>query len=208
MTSVQKDTRKTPPERHSIFFILENILFLQLTQIENSSNYFDESGFVYSPNNSKNTKNSYFRCKYSNKKNCYARVIVKNGHFKKAILTHKHSHAASKLALCKTKVDKKMENECKLNEFLTTCEIYFNVRDKIDADDVEYIPNRKSYGYFVHRRKRRNAPKISISFQEFEDSINDEKYRQRYKVLLLDTIGIVCYYKCYFITMYLYRRHK
>lgn len=86
-------------------------LFLQLTQIEDSSNYFDEAGFVYSSNNSKAQKNLYFRCKYSNQYKCNARAIVKGDDLNNATLTQKHTHSVIKTDLCKSKLDKKIGNQ-------------------------------------------------------------------------------------------------
>lgn len=110
-----------------------------------------------------------------------ARLIVKDSDFKNATLTKQHQNLPSKLELCKTKCDKKIDRVCNERKFITTREAYLDVRKNIANDEVQYLPERKSYASRVHRIKRKFEPKIPHSFEEFEELINDEKYKKRYR---------------------------
>lgn len=110
-----------------------------------------------------------------------ARVIVKDSNFKNATLTKQHQHLPSKLELCKTKCDSKIDKVCNERKFITTRDAYLDVRTTIANDDVQYLPERKSYASRVHRIKRKFEPKKPHSFEEFEELINDEKYKKRYR---------------------------
>lgn len=157
-------------------------IFLQLTQVEDSNNYFDEDGFVYSPNNTKASKNMYFRCKYTNSLKCRARVIVDEDNFGNAKLTQKHCHLPSDVKLCKTKMDKKVDKICRDRKYITARAVYLLARNDTPADEVDNAPDRQSLSVRVHRRKKEFEPKLPHSFEEFDEFINDEKYKQRYTI--------------------------
>lgn len=135
---------------------------------------------MYTVNTSNNTKNLYLCCKYRAQHKCYARVIVKDGNLNNACLKKKHEHLAFKTELCKSKVDKIMKKICNENNHWTAREAYCKARESLHENDVNYIPARKSYGTFVHRMKKKFEPKIPHSFEEFDEFINDEKYKKKY----------------------------
>ena len=73
-----------------------------------------------------------------------------------------------------------MNKICNEEKFVTTRVAYLNVRKTISNNDVPYLPPRKSYGSFVQRRKRKFQKRIPHNFEEFENYINDEIYKERY----------------------------
>lgn len=107
-------------------------------------------------------------------------MIVKDGDFENAIMTQVHSHSASKVLLCKTKTDKKINKICDDNKFITARLAYNKARERTAPDDIPYMPDKTQYHSFVHRKKRKYEPNIPYSFEEFEKFINDEKYKERY----------------------------
>lgn len=130
-----------------------------MTQIEDSTNFFDEDGHVYSRNNSKTNKNLYFRCKYANGLRCMARVIVEGENIGNAKLTQPHNHSPSKERLCKSKVDKQMGKICNERKFVNAREAFRVVRETVTGDDVNHLPDPNSCNSFVRRRKRKHEQK-------------------------------------------------
>ncbi|KAJ6634286.1 hypothetical protein Bhyg_16432, partial [Pseudolycoriella hygida] len=151
---------------------------IRLIPIDGSSNYCDEEGFIYSSNITKTNKNFYYRCKYINGYKCNARVIVKNKDFETTTLTQNHQHSASQIDLTKTKFDSKMNKICNDRKFVTNREAYMEARENTSDGDLQNLPERKSYASFVQRRKRKFEPRIPYNLEDFESSVNDEKYKQ------------------------------
>lgn len=155
---------------------------IKLTQIESSINYFDEHGYVYSRNNSKKLKNLYFRCKNSVLLNCPARAILKNRNpgDSEGYLTKKHSHLPNDCLLQKSKFDKILDDVYQSNKFKSSQDIYLEARKKITTADQLNTPGSTSYSSFLHRRRRKNIPKIPRTIDEFENLINDDQFKQQY----------------------------
>lgn len=154
---------------------------IKLNQIENSDNYFDDHGYVYSRNNNKNLKNLYLRCRNSKLFRCPARAILANKNTGDGSMTKKHNHLPDKELLQKAKFDKILDGVYQSNPFKKSREMYLEARRKISAADHLHTPPRKSYGSFLNRRRRKKIPKIPHSIEEFEEFINDERF-QEYRV--------------------------
>lgn len=155
---------------------------IELTQIENTMNFSDEKGYVYSLNNYKpEMKNLYFRCKNSSGVHmCTARAKAKDRNFKQSILTSPHTHLPDENVLQKTKFDGILDEMIESNKFMPTRELYFKAREKVPADKVQHIPLRSSYGPYIHRRKKEFIPKIPKTIDELEELINSEQFKSQY----------------------------
>lgn len=150
--------------------------------IENTKNYSDQNGYVYSRNNNNpKLKNLYFRCKNSEGIHlCRARAIATNKNLKHVKLTCAHSHLPGEDVLEKTKFDGALDSIIESNKFMPTRELYFKARENVPTDKVRFVPLRKSYGSFIQRRKQKYKPKNPKTVEEFQLLINSDKFKDRY----------------------------
>lgn len=154
-------------------------LELKLFKVDDPENYYDEHGFLYSRNNSKQVKNSYFRCKNSVRYGCGARVKASENNLEKCVLTQRHNHRPRSDKVDKEKFDKQLKKACDENPYLYPREIYTKVRKSMkNTINPMNIPLKGKYDTLIHRRKRKFIPKLPKTVEEFEDLIKD--YEEQY----------------------------
>lgn len=148
-------------------------------QVDDSKNFYDERGFLYSKNNSKQIKNSYFRCKNSDRYDCPARAKAPDNNFENAILTRPHNHLPHNGKVDKEKFDKTLKKVCDDNPYLYPRELYVKTRKQMKSQiNPLNIPLKGKYNSFIQRKKRKIIPKIPKSIDEFEEFI--ENYKEQY----------------------------
>lgn len=126
---------------------------IKLTKIDASETYYDSRGYIYSKNNSKQVKNSYFRCKNSKRFGCRARAKATGNDVEKTILTRQHNHLPRDGKVDKEKFDKQLSKTCNENPFLYPREIYAKTRiamkSKINPDN---IPLKGKYDKIIQKK--------------------------------------------------------
>lgn len=154
-------------------------LEIRLFRIDDSENYYDEKGFLYSRNNIKQVKNSYFRCKNSSRLGCLPRVKACGNNLEKSILTRQHNHLPLPGKVDKEKFDKQLNKACQESPYSYPRELYTKTRKRMKAEvNPLSIPLKGRYDTLIQRRKRKFIPKLPKSVKEFEDLI--QNYKEQY----------------------------
>lgn len=150
-----------------------------MVKIDESENYYDERGFLYSKNNSKQIKNSYFRCKNSKRYGCRARAKACENNLEKATLTRQHNHLPRDGKVDKEKFDKQLIKACEDSPFSLPRELYVKTRKLMKSKiDPSNIPLKGKYDTLIQRKRRKYIPKLPQTVQEFEQLI--ENYKEQY----------------------------
>lgn len=157
----------------------DDVIKIRLFRIDESQNYYDEKGFIYSPNNSKQTRNSYFRCKNSKRYGCHARAKAIENNVEDTILTRQHNHLPHPGKVDKEKFDKQLKKSCDASPFLYPRELYAQTRKRMKHQiDPLNIPLKGKCSSLISRRRRKYIPKLPKSVKEFEDLI--QQYKEQY----------------------------
>lgn len=152
---------------------------IRLVRIAESQNFYDEDGFIYSKNNTKQIKNLYFRCKNSKRYGCTARAKANDNNLDQSILTRQHNHLPHDGKVEKELFDKELSKACESSPYSYPRELYVKTR-KLLKNKINplNIPLKAKYDNYIQRRKRKFVPKLPRSVAEFESLI--QNYKEQY----------------------------
>lgn len=98
-----------------------------------------------------------------------------------SVLSIPHSHAPLERDLDHLKFEKKIEEIVHRNPFLKALDVYIEATDALrNQINMNHIGELCKYEVFIHRRQKEHIPLLAKTIEEFEELINDPKYKQSY----------------------------
>lgn len=98
-----------------------------------------------------------------------------------SVLSIAHSHAPLQKDVDHLKFEKKIEEIVHENPFLKGLEVYIKAIDELRNEiNMNHIGELCKYEVFIHRCQKEHIPLLAKTVEEFDELINDPKYKQSY----------------------------
>lgn len=121
------------------------------------------------------------RCKNHTMHRCKASVLVRGKNFAEAIVKNNHNHPSVKKDLDRVKFNKKLEQICREQPFVTPRNCYQQAKISLRKDiNMKHIPSLQSFQPLIYRLQKVDIPPLPKTVDELEKLILDLKYGKKF----------------------------